>query len=76
MTDWFYSILVIAATLSIAIFWWGRFSGIKGFFRDFWGILTTPLPVPFWALVLLGVGLSISFYRKRANYRKLLNPEE
>ena len=75
LTDWLYSILVIITTLSVAILWWGNYSGIKSFFRDFWGILTTPLPVPFWILVLLGVGLSISFYRKGLPQMKRLVDE-
>ena len=76
LTDWIYSILIIMATLSVTIIWWGHYDGISGFFRDFWGILMTPLPVPFMILVLLGVGLSISFYRKRSALKDLSEADE
>ena len=76
ITDWIYSILVVAATLSIAILFWGRYNGITGFFSDFVGILETQLPVPFWVMVLLGVGLSITVYRKRSIYKEFLESRE
>jgi hypothetical protein len=76
LTDWIYSLLVIIVTLSVALIWWGHFEGIGGFVQNFFGILATPLPVPFWALVLLGVGLSITIYRKRATYKEFLGLTE
>jgi hypothetical protein len=65
ISDWIISILGVKL--------WGEYSGIVGFFKDLFGIITIPLPVPFWVATLVGVALSISFYRNHAAYKKNLS---
>ncbi len=73
MLDWIISILITLFILSVGIIMWSQYSGIGGFFNDLIGIITIQLPVPFWVAILVGVTLSISFYRNHAAYKKHLS---
>ncbi len=74
--DWFISVAVTAIVLGFGIKFWDKYSGLSGFFTDFYGILTMSIPIPFWAAVLLGVALSITFYRKRFSIGKFFSSEK
>jgi len=73
ISDWIISILITFFILAVGVKLWGEYSGIVGFFKDLFGIITIPLPVPFWVATLVGVALSISFYRNHAAYKKNLS---
>jgi len=74
--DWIISILVTIIILGVGVKWWDQYSGTSGFVKDVLGILTTSIPVPFWIAVLLGVALSVSFYRERVTYKKYLESKK
>ena len=76
MVEWLISVLVTAIILGFGVIYWNQYSGVSGFLNDIYGILTMSIPVPFWVVVLLGVGLSISFYRERFSYRKLFSSKK
>ncbi|MBT3228529.1 MAG: hypothetical protein HOD43_05755 [Candidatus Marinimicrobia bacterium] len=70
------SILVTSFILGLGVKLWDEYVGLGGFLKDIMGILTISIPIPFWVAVLLGVGLSISFYRERIAYRKFFSPKK
>ena len=76
MFDWIISVLVTVITLGLGVLLWGEYVGLSGFIKDFLGVLTTTVPVPFWVATLVGVALGISFYRKRSSYSKLISQKK